>query len=86
MDLEGIMTSKISQRKTNTEWPHLYVESQKQKTETETKIHRKRDQTSCAGRKSALCPSRPLCYTFLKRLSEKMLSHMQKYQENCPPT
>ena len=39
MDLESIMLSKISQRKTNTAWFQLYVESEKQnkwtnKTET----------------------------------------------------
>ena len=31
MDLEGIMLSGISQRKTNTIWYHLYVESKKTK-------------------------------------------------------
>ena len=31
MDLEGIMLSKISQRKTNTVWFHLYVQSKKPK-------------------------------------------------------
>ena len=30
MDLEGIMLSEISQRKTNTIWFHSYVESKKQ--------------------------------------------------------
>ena len=29
MDLEGIMLSEMSQRKTNTVWSHLYVESKK---------------------------------------------------------
>ena len=29
MDLEGIMLSEISQRKINTVWYHLYVESKK---------------------------------------------------------
>ena len=29
MDLENIMLSEISQRKTNTVWYHLYVESKK---------------------------------------------------------
>ena len=29
MDLEGIMLSKISQRKKNTIWFHLYMESEK---------------------------------------------------------
>ena len=29
MDLEGLMLSEISQRKTNTVWYHLYVESKK---------------------------------------------------------
>ena len=29
MDLKGIMLSEISQRKTNTEWSHLYVKSTK---------------------------------------------------------
>ena len=29
MDLEGIMLSEISQRKTNSVWYHLYVESKK---------------------------------------------------------
>ena len=31
MDLENIMLSEISQRKTNTIWFHLYVESKKTK-------------------------------------------------------
>ena len=30
MDLEGIMLSVVSQRKTNSVWFHLYVESKKQ--------------------------------------------------------
>ena len=30
MDLESIMFSEISQRKTNTMWFHLYVESKEQ--------------------------------------------------------
>ena len=29
MDLEGIMLSEVTQRKTNTVWYHLYVESKK---------------------------------------------------------
>ena len=29
MDLKGVMPSEISQRKTNTVWYHLYVESKK---------------------------------------------------------
>ena len=33
MDLEGIMLSEISQRKTNTVWSHLYVESKKKQNE-----------------------------------------------------
>ena len=32
MDLEGIVLSEISQRKTNTVWYHLYVESKKYNT------------------------------------------------------
>ena len=31
MDLEGIMLSEISQRKTNSVWYHLYVESKKER-------------------------------------------------------
>ena len=31
MDLEGIMLSEISQRKTNTIWPLLYKEFERQK-------------------------------------------------------
>ena len=31
MDLKGVMPSEISQRKTNTVWYHLYVESKKKK-------------------------------------------------------
>ena len=31
MDLEGVMLSELSQRKTNTVWFHSYVESQKPK-------------------------------------------------------
>ena len=34
MDLEGIMISEISQRKTNTIWSHLYVDSKKQRNKT----------------------------------------------------
>ena len=34
MDPEGIMLSEISQGKTNTVGPHLYVESKQQKTKT----------------------------------------------------
>ena len=48
--LEGIMLSKISQRKANTGWFHLYVESKKYNklvNITEKKqIHRYREQTS----------------------------------------
>ena len=39
MDLEGIMLSEISQRKTNTEWYHLHAQSRKTKLiETETRM------------------------------------------------
>lgn len=31
VDLEGIMLRDISQRKTNTIWPYLYVDSKKEK-------------------------------------------------------
>ena len=31
MDFEGIMLSEVSQRKTNTAWYHVYVESKKKK-------------------------------------------------------
>ena len=34
MDLEGIMISEISQRKTNTIWSHLYVDPKKQRNKT----------------------------------------------------
>ena len=37
MDLEGIVLNEVSQRKTNTLGPHLYVESNK----TEVKSNRK---------------------------------------------
>ena len=41
MDLEGIMLSEISQKKTNTVWHHLYVESKKyNKLVTITKSNR----------------------------------------------
>ena len=43
MDLEGIMLSEITQRKTNTVWSHLYVESEKnkkQKTPNQTQKKR----------------------------------------------
>ena len=33
MELEGSMLSEISQRKTNTVWSHLYVESKKKQNE-----------------------------------------------------
>ena len=39
MDLEGSMLSEISQKKTNTEWFHLFVESRKQ-----NKAHRHKEQ------------------------------------------
>lgn len=32
MGREGIMLGEMSQRKINTVWPHLYVESKRQKT------------------------------------------------------
>ena len=39
IDLKGIMLSEISQRKTNTIWYHLYVESEKVKyMKTESKM------------------------------------------------
>ena len=41
MDLEGIMLSEISQKKTNTVWHHLYAESKKyNKLVTITKSNR----------------------------------------------
>ena len=50
MDLEVIMLSEISQRKINTVWYHLYVESKKyNKVVNITKkkqIHRYREQTT----------------------------------------
>ena len=48
MDLQGIMLSEISQRKTNTLCYHLYVESKKNKTNecNKTKTDRCREQTS----------------------------------------
>ena len=50
MDLEGIVLSEISQRKTNTVWHCLYVESKKyNKLVNITKkkqTHRYREQTS----------------------------------------
>ena len=50
MDLEGVMLSEISQRKTNTVQYHLYVESKKyNKLVNITKkkqTHRRREQTS----------------------------------------
>ena len=54
MDLEGIMLSEISQRKTNTICYHLYVESKKYiKLVNKTKkrqTYRYREQTLSAGR------------------------------------
>ena len=44
MDLQGIMPSEISQRKTNTAWFQLYVEPKKQTYETK-EIDRYRKQT-----------------------------------------
>ena len=41
MELEGIMLSEINQRKTNTEWFYLYVESKKTK-QTKTNITRQK--------------------------------------------
>ena len=35
MDLEGIMLSEISQRKTNTVWSDLYVESKQQRNKNQ---------------------------------------------------
>ena len=47
IDLGGIMLSEISQRKTNTIWFHLYVESKTQNKQNRNK-HRYREQTySC---------------------------------------
>lgn len=36
MNLEGILQSEIWQRKTNTMWYHLYVESKKKKKKSQT--------------------------------------------------
>ena len=39
MDFEDIMLSEISQRRTNTVWPDLYVKSEKSKlTDTENRL------------------------------------------------
>ena len=38
MDLEGFMISKIRQRKTNTIWSHLHVESKKQSKQNENRL------------------------------------------------
>ena len=51
MDLEGIMLSEISQRKTNIVWYRLYVESNKiqqtsEKKQKKKQTHRYREQTS----------------------------------------
>ena len=47
MDLEGIMLSEISQRKTNTIWLHLYEESKQQTNIAKQKqTHRYREKTS----------------------------------------
>ena len=50
MELEGIMLSEISQRKTNTVWHHLYVESRKYNKPVNTtkkkQTRRSREQTS----------------------------------------
>ena len=50
MDLEGIMLSEISQRKTNTVWYNLYVESKKYNklvnVVKQRQNHRYRQQTS----------------------------------------
>ena len=46
MDLEGIMLSEISQRKMNTVWYHLYVESKKFFKSEYNKKDRYREQTS----------------------------------------
>ena len=40
MELEGSMLSEISQRKTNTVWSHLYVESKKQNEQTKQNENR----------------------------------------------
>ena len=57
MELEGIMLSEISQRKTNTVWYHLYVESKKiqqtsvyNKKEADTDIENKPVVTSGEGK------------------------------------
>ena len=44
MNLEGIMLSEMSQRKTNTVWPHLYVES-----EIKQQAHRHREDWRLPG-------------------------------------
>ena len=49
MDLEGIMLSEISQRKTNAVWYQLYVESKKTQQTSEynkKETHRYREQAS----------------------------------------
>ena len=50
MDLKGVMPSEISQRKTNTVWYHLYVESKKKiqqinEYKKRKQTHRYREQT-----------------------------------------
>ena len=45
MNLEDIMLSEISQKKANTAWYHLYVESKKKKSQT----HRNRVEWSLPG-------------------------------------
>lgn len=42
MDLKGMTPSEISQRKKNTVWAHLYVESERKKKKN---FHRYREQT-----------------------------------------
>ena len=42
MDLEGVMLSEISQKKTNTVWSHLYMESTKKKKKEEEEEEKKR--------------------------------------------
>ena len=45
MDLEGIMLSEISQKKTHAEWFHLYVESIKQVNKQQKQCHKYTEQT-----------------------------------------
>ena len=58
MDIEGIMLSEISQKKTNAVWSHLYVESKQNKINKKTQILYTATESSHVTTKDSSCCSK----------------------------